>query len=75
MGRQCTVAADVYSFGILLGELASLQVERKRREWVVPCAPRDCPQGVVDLVQDCLAADPLQRPTIAQVLLRLQQGV
>ena len=44
MGEQCTLAADMYSFGILLIELTTQQPVEKRGEWRLPRAPRDCPQ-------------------------------
>jgi hypothetical protein len=44
MGEQCTVQSDIYSLGVLLIELTTLHLGRKRGEWQLPHAPRDCPQ-------------------------------
>lgn len=44
MGQRCTLAADIYSLGVLLVELTTLSVVYKRGEWRLPRAPIDCPQ-------------------------------
>ena len=44
MGEQCTVQSDMYSFGVMLIELTTLHLGRKRGEWQLPLAPHNCPQ-------------------------------
>ena len=44
LGERCTLAADMYSLGVLLAELLNQQLQKKRRELVLPGAPQDCPQ-------------------------------
>ena len=44
MGQRCTVAADLYSFGILLIELITQEQSGGRGEWRLPRAPEECPQ-------------------------------
>ena len=43
-GQRCTVAVDLFSFGVLLIELTTQQLAGKRGEWRLPRVPRDCPQ-------------------------------
>ena len=43
MGEQCTLSADLYSFGVLLIELATQQLTT-RGDRRLPQAPGDCPQ-------------------------------
>ena len=44
MGMRCTLAADVYSFGLVLVELTTQRNLYRRGEWQLPRAPEDCPQ-------------------------------
>ena len=44
MGERCTVAADMYSFGILLVELTTQRLGDRRGEWELPRAPEECSQ-------------------------------
>jgi hypothetical protein len=44
MGARCTLAADLFSFGVLLIELTTQQVVRHRGDWRLPRAPHDCPE-------------------------------
>ena len=44
LGERCTLAADIYSLGILLIELTTLTPVTKRGSWRMPSAPHDCPQ-------------------------------
>jgi hypothetical protein len=44
MGARCTLAADLYSFCVLLIELTTQQVVRHRGDWRLPRAPHECPQ-------------------------------
>ncbi|PSC70012.1 leucine-rich repeat family [Micractinium conductrix] len=44
MGMKCTLAADMYSFGLALIALLTQQLLLKRGQWHLPRAPQDCPQ-------------------------------
>ena len=44
MGQRCTLAADMYSFGILLIELTTQQVVSRRGHWRLPHVPKECPK-------------------------------
>ena len=44
LGERCTLAADVYSLGICIAELAILAPVQKRGSWRLPIAPQECPQ-------------------------------
>ena len=56
LGRRCTLAADVYSLGLLLVELTTGQVIARRGAWHLPHAPDDCPQARRQRVQLSAAA-------------------
>lgn len=45
LGHRCTLAADVYSFGLVLVELTTHTVMRRRGQWRLPRAPEECPQA------------------------------
>ncbi|KAL4431227.1 hypothetical protein ABPG75_006483 [Micractinium tetrahymenae] len=72
LGSPCTLAADVYAFGVLLNVLASRRLLSNRGEWALPRAPCDCPAEVVSLIEQCIVPDPALRPSAAEVLHRLQ---
>ncbi|PRW45691.1 serine threonine- kinase receptor R831 [Chlorella sorokiniana] len=72
LGERCTLAADIYSLGLLLTELTTRRFIMMRGEWELPQPPDDCPQDVADLIGQCLSSDPRQRPTAAEVLRRLR---
>lgn len=72
LGQRCTLAADVYSFGILLNELLTQQHQDARGKLRLPRAPTECPQAVATLIAECVSVEPLTRPTAAQALARLR---
>ena len=45
MGQRCTLAADLYSFGLLLVELTTQQLVTRRGKWRWPRVPQECPQA------------------------------
>ena len=45
MGQRCTLAADLYSFGLLLVELTTQQLVTRRGKWRWPRVPHECPQA------------------------------
>ena len=44
MGQRCTLASDLYSFGVLLIELTTFDLGARRGDWRLPLAPEECPQ-------------------------------
>lgn len=72
VGTKCTQAVDIYSFGILLWELCT-GCHPVRGRVLQLQVPRDCPQAVADLYEECTAADPGARPTARELLQRLRQ--
>ncbi|KAI3433944.1 hypothetical protein D9Q98_003746 [Chlorella vulgaris] len=75
LGFQCTLAADLYGFGILLIELTTQQTVQRRGDWRLPLVPGDCSQAVLTLIEDCIQQDPQRRCTAAEALQRLQAEV
>lgn len=59
---SCTPKADVYSFGVVLWEIITRQVAVRGR-LRPPIVPDECPQDVVDIMNQCLSADPDERPS------------
>ena len=72
LGERCTMAADIYSLGIMLIELTTQTPVQRRGGWSLPDTPHtDCPLAVVELILECISADPRLRPTSAAVFQRL----
>ncbi|KAL4436406.1 hypothetical protein ABPG77_009968 [Micractinium sp. CCAP 211/92] len=69
-GRRCTEKVDLYSFGVVIWEVCTGDVP-VRGEMRPLVAPQDCPQEVVDLYERCIAEQPEQRPTAAELLQTL----
>ncbi|OQS00666.1 protein kinase [Achlya hypogyna] len=83
-GTSYGFPADIYSFGVLLTELDTLQppfadsilsgfqiADAVRLEGRRPRVSSSCPPWMKDLVEACLAQDPAARPTAEQVVARL----
>jgi len=83
-GEDYTEAVDVYSFGIMLLEMASGDpVYRKLglraaeiamkvlREGMRPEVSRDIPTVITDLIRHCWSQAPQDRPTFAEISTRL----
>ena len=86
--KEYGVAADVYSFGILLNEmlsgvvpyddtpLAQLELDEFERRVIAGQRPllahSEC-QALVDLVEECWRAMPTQRPTVEELMKRLER--
>eukprot|EP00884_Botryococcus_braunii_P005883 jgi/Botrbrau1/15296/Bobra.0371s0005.2 len=67
---QVSEQADIYSFGVILWEIATGQMGKRGQMREVQC-PEDCPETIRDLIDDCLNIDPTARPTARQVASRL----
>jgi hypothetical protein len=77
--------ADVFSFAMTCAHLLSLKrpfedIERPSDLYIAvkieerrPELPQDCPEVLVALLTDCWNADPLKRPSFAEVCTRLEK--
>ncbi|KDO17236.1 TKL protein kinase, partial [Saprolegnia parasitica CBS 223.65] len=78
-----TIAADIYSFGVVLTELDTLKVpyEDEVHRYAIPNKVRNgqlrphmsdsCPQWLRDLADQCLSLDPKDRPTAENIIATL----
>ncbi|OQR84093.1 hypothetical protein THRCLA_10861, partial [Thraustotheca clavata] len=91
-GGRYSVAADIYSFGVVLSEfdsheipyndlrdpsdgrrLGNLAIMARVREGTLrPIFSSSCPKIIFNIAQQCLAADPEDRPTSYQLSAMLQ---
>ncbi|OQR91706.1 hypothetical protein ACHHYP_20174 [Achlya hypogyna] len=85
-GAKYNASADIYSFGVILTELNTLQVpyaDVKMAQLEVmngvvagtlrPSLRPDCPVWLRDLATACMAHDPKQRPTAHEIVKLLQR--
>ncbi|KDO19251.1 TKL protein kinase [Saprolegnia parasitica CBS 223.65] len=86
LGHDYAAAADIYSFGIVLAQLSSLETQpyafepcsryllpfRIAHEGLRPAMPSTCPQWYADLVAACVHTEPDARPTADGIVARLQ---
>merc|ERR1712054_24764 len=87
--RRYTEKADVYSFGILLGELYTTQTPYSQaqfrdmfstqimymvlNEGLRPAIPEDCPLHLKQLIERCVHAVPENRPSFNEIEGYLQE--
>ncbi|KAI7842912.1 hypothetical protein COHA_003423 [Chlorella ohadii] len=70
LGSSASPASDVYSFGVVLHEI--ITGERPMRGSLrMPRVPEECPQEACDLMMRCLAFEPGERPSAAELLQEL----
>jgi len=81
--QRYTEKADVYSFGVVLWECATREdpfvgmppfqvIFAVGREGLRPPLPRVCPPDFVKLITDCWDEKPTARPSMKEVLVRLE---
>jgi serine/threonine protein kinase len=81
-GEQYTMAADVYSFGIVMWEIVTRQLPFENYEFnyeVLDAVkrgerlplPSSCPSEMEILIKDCWKADPCERPLFDEIESRL----
>ena len=63
MNQRVTVAADIYSYGVLIWEICTGETPIRGQLRPVQ-APEEAPQDIVDLIDACLQVSAKQRPTI-----------
>ncbi|CAK0785098.1 hypothetical protein CVIRNUC_008304 [Coccomyxa viridis] len=80
LGHKVSVKADIYSFGVLLWEIITLERPLQRGNLREPIVGEEAPQEIVDLMERCMQLDPEDRPDAAQCIeiiskyLRLNQA-
>lgn len=67
LGRPVSPKADVYSYGVVLWELATN--ERPERGMLrPPKMPQECPEEIGQLIDACLNEEPRARPSMLEVI-------
>lgn len=69
---QVTTAADIFSFGVLLWEVCTL--EQPINRYFRDIEEHEAPPAVRQLFSDCVHEIPSQRPTAREVLLPLHSA-
>jgi serine/threonine protein kinase len=66
LGKRCTEKVDIYSFGIVLWELATGNVPQRGFTHAPPPSER-CPIELLNLIEACTDEDPTKRPSAKDV--------
>jgi len=82
-GKPCTTESDVFSFGIVMYEVASQslpygkftsdQVPQRKEKWGEPCfGLMKCPEELKELMKQCINPNADERPSMATVCTKLE---
>ena len=69
---QVTTAADIFSFGVVMWEVCTL--EQPANRYMRKIEDDEAPAAIRKLFHDCVTEDPTKRPTAKQVLEVLMQN-
>ncbi|KAK9812051.1 hypothetical protein WJX73_001278 [Symbiochloris irregularis] len=72
VGTSVTVAADIWSFGVIMWELMTGE-QPSRGRYRSPRVPQEAPASAVALMQACMAEDAFLRPTAGDIIQELEQ--
>lgn len=71
LNQRCTQKIDIFSLGVVLYEICTgATPKRGFMDLPPPCLP-DAPPQLIELIKNCLATDPDERPTAKEVFDRL----
>ena len=71
MSQRCTPAADMWSYGVVLWELCTMEIPMRGRMREIR-VPEECPQAIADFITRCNHVDPSERPTAAEAVEFIQ---
>ena len=72
LGAQCSDKVDVFSFGVVLWELATGSVPKRGFIEPPPVSQR-CPRELSELIKDCIKTKPQERPTAREIYTRISE--
>jgi hypothetical protein len=70
LGKRCSEKVDIYSFGIVLWEIATGNIPR-RGFTNTPTPSIRCPVQLINLIEACTDEDPAKRPSAKQLYERI----
>ncbi|KAK9795897.1 hypothetical protein WJX73_001704 [Symbiochloris irregularis] len=73
-GKKTTFSADIWSYGVLLLEIITGEVQQRGFYKKPTHIPEQCPAHIAALVDQCMADAPEQRPSAKDIIRRLQRS-